>query len=476
MWNFISVIDKTDKTFEEFICRSIYRETFGIIKCTNIKNINLKQESYRNVFVMNNYEINIDYIDIKTYNFKIYPIQKNNEIQINFGCELEICIKLECIKDITLREKNYNIFNTKIKERNDAWRILVMEFINDNLLMNIDNTFIDKFPYIFIVFNTKNGYTNYLLNLKTKKYLPKRTVIHYDYLIFTIDESIKCNDNSFLCEIVSPILYNIEDIKFLYEKLFINECFSSNESSGFHINISCKNVENPIYFSYTFIDKFLQYYQIYENLNYKKFRPKGSNFAKPVTQYIQEYTYKSIKPFVQIDEDKKDYFYSNFIENQEFYRSFISLKNKYASLYLKNPILLEFRVFPSESNFEKLLEYINDVFILINESYNDYYTNIIENSKYLQNINIKNIVNYQPLDYYKDYLYYQSDYNIHEIDYKNESELLLGLNFLLSFHNQKIKQMTYENSTLIVKNIETNELENFKYNITFDNKIEIIKN
>ena len=98
--NFTCFMTPIDEDFEQFIILKIYQETswgFNIVKISH----KLNPDSFRNVFIYNNHEIDIQKIKAKQYNIIIYPLinYTYKTPNIKFGCELETCFKLECIKD-----------------------------------------------------------------------------------------------------------------------------------------------------------------------------------------------------------------------------------------------------------------------------------------------------------------------------------------------------------------------------------------
>jgi hypothetical protein len=279
-------------------------------------------------------------------------------------------------------------------------------------------------------------------------------------------------------EIISPIIYNFEDIKFLYKKLYDKNCFKSNKSSGFHVNISLVNQNNnPIFLSYTLLDILISNMEKYEKKNYLLLRPDKTIYANELLKHVQEYTYKDIKKYTKID--NKEFFYNNFITGKKYYRCFLDLSYKYLTLHTKNDTLIEFRIFPSKDDYNNLLEFIKDSLNLFRKSMEEYINNYKNKINELNKLNSEIIPYYEPIEFYDDYLYHKSGImeKLEEFNEK-EWELRWGLNDLFLYHNQEIVKFVniHENVYVIeVLNQNIDVIDNFKVIIKNDDKVLIQK-
>ena len=129
----------------------------------------------------------------------------------------------------------------------------------------------------------------------------------------------------------------------------------------------------------------------------------------------------------------------NFIEGEKHYRSYISLNEKYNSLYLKNPAILEFRLFSSSIDIDDLIRYIETSTELIKNAYIDYINNADEFIIELQKLNFKSRISYDILLSYKGNLYTQdNDFPIYKtITSKKIMDLKIGLERIFTKRNQE---------------------------------------
>jgi hypothetical protein len=122
---------KEDDNFESFVYKSILRNTNGEVKIKNSKNNNLSIDNFRNIFETNGYEVNIKKTDINEYEFSIFKIESSYSFKL--GCELEICIKLNCLeKSDYYRGKIKEINSINEESRNKLWKDMVFDFIKSN--------------------------------------------------------------------------------------------------------------------------------------------------------------------------------------------------------------------------------------------------------------------------------------------------------------------------------------------------------
>jgi hypothetical protein len=128
----------------------------------------------------------------------------------------------------------------------------------------------------------------------------------YRTLIFEPDGSIKCDKTQSKdevgnvydsipvpCEIVTPVLSSIEDLRILYEGLLPKHndfpCNQSNPSMGFHVNVSAVDEKGKIVeLTRGMFAELIYDWLPYEKKNYKSLRGEGSVYAKKIQDYIND--------------------------------------------------------------------------------------------------------------------------------------------------------------------------------------------
>ena len=284
-----------------------------------------------------------------------YNIGKN--IKPRFGVELEICVKLnsECLGK-----------NTDINPKSSNW-IEMFKIYADSYLKNSPTVekIKEKYEYIYVTENEKYGYS-YIYDLKDFTLKSQKGRIKYDRPFFTVDKSVQCGDyeeeynntinqdiirDTFHIEFVSPILDSITKLKDLLEFIGLTKpnCFISNKSAGFHVNVSLYNNETEktlILGKEFFNNSFYPKYKKWETEWYPKVRKEKTRYASPL---------------------------GNLNNANNIYKA--SAATKYVALYRKNPELYEFRLFGSNNNINTLLEYTTESITLLAESYKEWATN-----------------------------------------------------------------------------------------------------
>lgn len=472
-------------SFNKYVALEIFENTYGKIKIKNFEDLTLNKNSYKNIFVYKDYEINILRLSRYEYKIDIFPLLKSEEFRFVFGCELETCVSLNCLDNKIEKELEY-IKQLTPKSKDDIVNLWIEKhWVNlvENYLQNLSpsKNFIKHFPVIKIATKPKSGFADWEYNFSVKKCKEINELIDYENIVLTRDSSLICgdnfhlkdkkhiesnygikniNENTFHCEIITPILYDIEIIKILYQTLFKKSCFVKNESAGFHINVSLisgnQYSNTPIYWSQGFIDCFLDYFEKYENKNYKFLRPLGSVYAKEILDYAKSSTLLKIQRYLSFE--NREYILDNFDKRKKLYRCLIDLNDKYISFHTKNPIIAEFRIFPSQENKKDLLNYIDNTYKIIQDSIEDYYENyeIIINELQKKYLTIE--FDYNELEYYKNYLYYEDSQGfITEIKYpfENDKILIMGLKYLFSSREQNF--ISFENDEITVLNNDNTE-------------------
>ncbi len=103
-----SIIIFEGKSFEDFISVEIYALSNGEIRLQKLP-VSLNPNSLKNIFVYKEYEINILQLDEDKYKLTIYKPELDllpSDNLFKFGCELETCLSLECIKPLTKEIKS----------------------------------------------------------------------------------------------------------------------------------------------------------------------------------------------------------------------------------------------------------------------------------------------------------------------------------------------------------------------------------
>lgn len=385
---------------------------------------------------------------------------------ILYGCELETCFVLDCSTD----EFNDQIIQSlkKIKEsmnkdeKFNTWKDLIIFHIKTNLIPNFSKKFINRFPYAYIMgSHTKHGT---YIDLKNGKILHTiKKIDNYNTIRFSQDLSVKCGDNkkekdslTVHCEIISPILQDISEIKLIYENIISETCNISNNSAGFHVNVSIVDTSNikktQIKLTLGILFEICKEWYLFEKKHYIEYRGEGSVYAKNISKMVND------TEFMKIIYEKKD---GSFIEDSEilipeneyglrtlFAMEIINKKN--TSLHVKREInVLEFRIFPSKNNIKELIDYTKKSISIVKKSmknfienydiiYSEYnlLTSIYKKSKYFY-FDPNNFEG--PLSYYKKLN--QVFYNRKDpLENFNEFETIIDKNFLLFFtEKEKMK-------------------------------------
>lgn len=445
-----------DKSFDKSVLLEIYGLTNGEIRLQKIP-ATLNPNSLKNIFVYNDYEFNILKVDENKFKLMIYKpelsLTPSNNL-FKFGCELETCLSLECIKPMTKKIKT--LFR-ELKETGKAnkWEELILIYIQEVVIKNASPEFIEIFPFICIATEPKSGLIDYTINTSTGLIDDSKALNFNEYITFTRDSSLVCGDSkdsslketysvskyTIHCEIITPTMNSIDELEILYKAIIDPDCLDYNPSTSFHVNIS---FVRPIYFSFGLCDELIQNYKDFEEKNYR-------------LKNYQDTTIYALKLFDDmiyniIDDMGSIMYYGNMVSyrnkskkflKEGYYRSYIDFDEKYSSLYCKSNRLIEFRLFSSDNDKENLLEYLNESISLLKNSYENYRNNFNKGFKEFQKINLKTGIDFSPLECYEGPLYYKDAElpKYEKIKSLDNNLLLEVLKRLLNKRGQKITKI-----------------------------------
>ncbi len=334
-----------------------------------------------------------------------------SNIKTHFGVELEICIRInpECINEV---------FETPVYKLDyvQTFEYYLKHILYPNATKMPE--LLDTYPFICY---KATDYTAYYYNLRDlfngdgtikKIEIPTTNdrVAQYQIPIFTWDYSVKCGDihednrhhldvidnnksasghmelnESIHLEMISPVLTitgepTREKINEVLRPMLIffglnrPECFISNYTSGFHVNISVEEsgkimeiTKPPIFQS--IIKEFMKYekerYAIVRSRRPRNDPTYMSRFAIPISKRLPSF-YNSSKSF-----------YNMFVPDQ--------FKSRQSDIKIKNGEILEFRIFQSESDIGLLEAYVNDAIQVVHRGIATV-SNTLNKSKYNNNI------------------------------------------------------------------------------------------
>ena len=458
-----SFFNVEDKSFENTILLEIYTLSNGEIRLHKIPTT-LNPNSLKNIFVYEGYEFNILKVDENRYKLMIYKpelsltpkvstsktLLPSNDL-FKFGCELETCLSLECIDPLT---KEIKTLFRELKEtgKKSRWRKLMLIYIKEVVLKNADSDFIMTFPKICIATEPKSGLVDYIINTATGEVDEEKVLNFNEYITFTRDSSLVCGDSkdndakykylpskySIHCEIITPTMNSIDELKILYKSVVNPWCLEYNPSTSFHVNVS---FIKPVYFSFGFCDELIKNYKEFEERNYR-------------LRNYQDTTIYALKLFNDmiyniIDDIGSIMYYDDMIPyrnkskkflKEGYYRSYIDFNEKYSSLYCKSNRLIEFRLFSSDNDMENIMGYLKDSISLLKDIYENYRNNFNKGFINFQKINLKTGIDFSPLEYYEGLLFYKDTELPKYIKIKslNNNKLLEVLKRLLNIRGQKI--------------------------------------
>ncbi len=412
-----SIINFDGKSFEDFISAEIYALSNGEIRLQKLP-VSLNPNSLKNIFVYKEYEINILQLDEDKYKLTIYKPELDllpSDNLFKFGCELETCLSLECIKPLTKEIKS--LFK-ELKKTGKAskWAELILIYIQEVVLKNADSDFITIFPTICIATEPKSGLVDYVINTSTGLAVENKELNFNEYITFTRDSSLVCGDSkdkdkyfpgkyTIHCEIITPTMTNIGDLEILYKAIVSPDCLEYNPSTSFHVNVS---FIKPIYFSFGLCDELIKNYKDFEERNYRlKNKKKTTIYAPKLFKNMLENIIYDIGSVMYYGKNKTYRYKSELFIDEGYYRSYIDFDEKYSSLYCKSNRLIEFRLFSSDNEVENLMGYLKDSIFLLKDSYENYRSNFNNGFEEFQDINLETGIDFAPLDSYKGSLFYK---------------------------------------------------------------------
>jgi hypothetical protein len=291
----------------------------------------------------------------------------------------------------------------------------------------------------------------------------------YKTLQFAQDGSLDCGDTdpsdpnlSVHCEIISPILNNLSELKLLYDNIISKTCNYSNSSTGFHVNISIID-ENKIPFKFNplfELELFKNWYK-FEEAHYEEYRGKeGSFYAKRLGNYVKDNSLVNTL-YAKKSEDSSIKDTSSLISEEEVLSDyglkelmFMEKSNeKTHSIYKKSDSILECRIFPSKNDEAILLDYTKKALDIVKNSMNYY----IKNYTVLSDL-YNNIFKIYKEKYRKfNFIEYSGSYK----DYKN----------LINYYYERSLENLIRN---YVTKIEVQEIEHTTFLLIFDN-VKLVK-
>jgi ankyrin repeat protein len=304
----------------------------------------------------------MELVEKQLNNEDVLPPMKPGDLEVRFGVELEICVKLteECGHTANMEQNNIE---------NEYWIDLFGMYAKSMLSKSpLAEKMRKRYKHMYVSDGEKYG-VDYILNLTTFEIEEiDNTKIGYDKPFFTLDTSVVCGDygqtpnrrnsympnikNTFHMEMVSPIMTTLDELKDLLEFIGMQKpsCFVSNDTAGFHVNVSLlnKNTNKAIPLTIDFFTRtFFPHYKVWEAEVYPKVRPQIN------------------MPYAKCIGGKDASLYP------ELYHEIC--KTKYVSLHRKNHELVEFRLFGSSSNLSDLLHYTQMATELMRNCYLEWY-------------------------------------------------------------------------------------------------------
>lgn len=293
-------------------------------------------------------------------------------VEVRFGVELEMCIKLDkvCIGENPLfTPRPLNTSRTKMGVEGQYYSTVRIQWVDKFLKYAehyikgnpITPKMYEKYGYVFV--KGWGKYTaDYIYDLSDFTLKPYKGRVDYTKPFFN-EDALYCGDsksfnaeknpeltNTFNMEFITPILSSLDELKDLLEFIGLEKkgCFLTNHSTGYHVNVSLMDtstgksvVLNKQYFENHFYPRF----KTWEIESYPKIRSQQTEFAKPLSSMANSAVYNTVK------------------------------SDKYHTVYIKNDDLYEIRAFGASANIPTLLDYANQSIRMIEDSYKEYMNN-----------------------------------------------------------------------------------------------------
>jgi hypothetical protein len=409
--------DYEKDSFQKFVLNILKKQKIVTGPLKNLKTKISYVNENTEYFIVEGIQVNLKKGENNFYEFEFIPLPL--DFDLKYGCELETCFVLNCNVD-----KFNDFLAKKIKEKKDEknddesrkkWEELIMFHIKNNLVPNFSKEFLKRFPYAYIM--TYHGESAIYIDLATGEEIFKsKEVDDYKSIQFAQDASVECGDTNLKdksltvhCEIISPILNDIQEIKLIYENLISESCNSSNSSAGYHVNVSIvektdknekgsKNEPKTIKLTPGILFEICKQWYPFEKKHYTEYRGQGTFYAKNLSQIVDDtdlmkIIYKTTDKNEMKDEDivvsDKKYGLRNLYYMKQIY-------DKNTSLHIKpEHNVLEFRVFPSKNKMDLLIDYTKKALSIIRKSMQ----NILENGEEISYTYNYLKTKYQPTDY-----------------------------------------------------------------------------
>lgn len=375
----------SNESFESFVSKCLnvlskegkYNFKFNPSKLKDIVNPEFDNILYATNPSLDKFEIYFEKVrngEGDYYYFKVNKLPKI--VKTRFGCELETCFVLDC-KDSDLASDPV-LYSGDYEE---SWRDKVISHLRKNIIPSLTEAFKKRFTYAYVKgYHARKGI---YLDLSNGNIVSKSMKSdEYKTLRFEPDGSIHCSDPSTMvaCEIISPILSSISEIKLLYEGLVSESCNQSNQTTGFHVNVSGYDENDEMIELTRGMQTELLYGWIpYERKNYKALRGDGSTYAMKLEDVINDISQLTKTNYIIKNRDGSD------ITNYEYFAPYglniwkvykiINIVKYYSMTHWKNNNVVEFRIFPSKNDINLLLGYTKDAIDVFSSSISSYINN-----------------------------------------------------------------------------------------------------
>jgi hypothetical protein len=290
------ILKWNQEDFPKFVLKALI-ELNIVPKKTKKLNINFDIDYKCKYFIYNQYQIEIEEGENNFFEFKAIPLPTSFDIR--YGCELETCFVLNC----KTNEFN-NFIAEKIKDKKkendyekrvEKWTDLILFHIKTNLAPYFTKEFLKRFPYAYIMpYHSEDAV--YVDLSSGEEIFKHKEVDAYKTLQFAQDASVKCGDTdlndtslSVHCEIISPILKDISEIKLIYENIISEACNSSNSSAGYHVNVSIVDEKGTqINLTPGILLEIVKRWYPFEKKNYSEYRGQGTIYAINMSEIVDD--------------------------------------------------------------------------------------------------------------------------------------------------------------------------------------------